>query len=391
MKMCLPNSVKTVMDGLEQNGFCGYLVGGCVRDFLMGIEPHDYDLTTDALPEQIKACFEDRRVIETGIQHGTVTVIVDGEHIEVTTFRIDGDYTDNRHPTNVSFTPNLQEDLARRDFTVNAMAYGKEGLQDFFGGQKDLRDKIIRCVGDPDRRFEEDALRILRAMRFASTLGFEIEENTAHAIFERAHLLENISFERKRDELGKLLCGRDAVGILLQFRKVVEGVIPELTADKGAIDRRIRQLESLPQLVRLRLAALLSPLGTEVAADVLSRFKTDNLTKRRICAAIEEQNAPLQTRAEVHRLIYRVGFDAATDVAWLQDNASARELILQAKETATPVSLRQLAVNGEDLTNIGVPKGREVGELLEKLLLQVIDGTLPNEREALLNWVEKNL
>lgn len=391
MKMRLPNSVKTVIDGLEQNGFCGYLVGGCVRDFLMGIEQHDYDLTTDALPEQIKACFDDRRVIETGIQHGTVTVIVDGEHIEVTTFRIDGDYTDNRHPTNVSFTPNLQEDLARRDFTVNAMAYGKEGLQDFFGGQKDLRDKVIRCVGDPDRRFDEDALRILRAMRFASTLGFEIEENTARAIFEKEHLLENISFERKRDELGKLLCGRDAMRILLQFRRVVEGVIPELTADKGAIDRRIRQLESLPQLVRLRLAALLSPLGADIAVDVLSRFKTDNLTKRRICAAIEEQNTPLQTRAEVHRLIYRVGFDAATDVAWLQGNAAARNMILQAKENEAPVSLRQLAVNGEDLTNIGVPKGREVGELLEKLLLQVIDGTLPNEREALLNWVEKNL
>lgn len=390
MKMRLPNSVKTVIDGLEQNGFCGYLVGGCVRDFLMGIEQHDYDLTTDALPEQIKACFDDRRVIETGIQHGTVTVIVDGEHIEVTTFRIDGDYTDNRHPTNVSFTPNLQEDLARRDFTVNAMAYGKEGLQDFFGGQKDLRDKVIRSVGDPDRRFDEDALRILRAMRFASTLGFEVEERTARAIFEKAHLLENISFERKRDELGKLLCGRDAVGILLQFRRVVEGVIPELTCDKEAVDRRIGQIGQLPQLAQVRLAALLSPLGADIAADVLSRFKTDNLTKRRICAAIEEQNAPLQTRAEVHRLIYRVGFDAATDIAWLQGNAVARQLILQAKENDAPVSLRQLAVNGEDLTNIGVPKGKAVGELLEKLLLQVINGTLPNERDALLDAVREN-
>ncbi len=390
MKMHLPHAVGAVMEGLEKNGFCGYLVGGCVRDFLMGIEPHDYDLTTDALPEQIKACFGDRRVIETGIKHGTVTVVVDGEHIEVTTFRIDGDYADNRHPTNVSFTPNLQEDLARRDFTVNAMAYGKEGLQDFFGGQNDLQGKVIRCVGDPARRFEEDSLRILRAMRFASTLGFEVEEDTARAIFENAHLLENISFERKRDELGKLLCGKDAVKILSQFRKVIEGVIPELTSHKNAVDRRIEQLERLPQLPQLRLAALLSPLGEDRASDVLSRFKTDNLTKRRVCAAIAELNAPLQTRADVHRLIYRVGFDAATDVAWLQDNATAREAISRAIETDAPVSLRQLAVNGEDLTNIGVPKGRAVGELLEILLLRVIEGDLPNEKDTLLNAVKEN-
>ena len=387
----LPPSVRAVIDILEQNGFSGYLVGGCVRDFLMGIEPHDYDLTTDALPEQIKECFRQYKVIETGIQHGTVTVVIDQTPIEVTTFRIDGDYRDNRHPTDVRFTPNLREDLARRDFTVNAMAYGNQGLQDFFGGQSDLEKGVIRCVGDPDKRFDEDALRILRAVRFASTLWFEIEEKTARAIFEKAHLLDKISAERKRDELLKLLCGDNVETIFARFFDVIERVVPELATRKEEVIFRVEQFARLPKSPCLRLAALLAPLGVQDAERALARLKTDNATKRRVCAVVAEQAAHLATRAGVHRLIYRVGFDAATDVSLLQENAEARDRILQAREEDAAVCLRQLAVNGDDLTQIGVPKGKAVGETLEKLLMQVIDGNLSNERDALLNWVEKNL
>ena len=386
----LPPSVRAVIDILEQNGFRGYLVGGCVRDFLMGIEPHDYDLTTDAYPEQIKECFRQHKVIETGIQHGTVTVVVAQTPVEVTTFRIDGDYRDNRHPTDVIFTPNLREDLARRDFTVNAMAYGNQGLQDFFGGQADLEKGVIRCVGDPAKRFDEDALRILRAVRFASTLGFEIEEMTARAIFEKAHLLDKISAERKRDELLKLLCGDNVETIFARFFDVIERVVPELTDRREEVIFCVEQFARLPKSPYLRLAALIAPLGVQDAERALARLKTDNATKRRVCAVVAEQAAPLATRADVHRLIYRVGFDAATDVSLLQDNAEARDEIVLAREEDAPVSLRQLAVNGDDLTQIGVPKGKAVGETLEKLLMQVIDGKLPNEREALLNWVEKN-
>lgn len=387
----LPPSVRAVIDILEQNGFSGYLVGGCVRDFLMGIEPHDYDLTTDAYPEQIKGCFSRYKVIETGIQHGTVTVVIDQTPIEVTTFRIDGDYRDNRHPTDVRFTPNLREDLARRDFTVNAMAYGNQGLQDFFGGQADLEKGVIRCVGDPDKRFDEDALRILRAVRFASILGFEIEEKTARAIFEKAHLLDKISAERKRDELLKLLCGDNVETIFARFFDVIERVLPELATRKEEVSHRVKQFVRLTKSPCLRLAALLAPLGVQDAERALARLKTDNATKRRVCAVVAEQSTPLATRADVHRLIYRVGFDAATDVSLLQENAEARDRILLAREEDAAVCLRQLAVNGDDLTQIGVPKGKAVGETLEKLLMQVIDGNLPNERDALLNWVEKNL
>ena len=387
----LPQAVKSVIDTLEKNGFCGYLVGGCVRDFLMGIEPHDYDLTTDAYPEQIKDCFERYKVIETGIQHGTVTVVIDQMPVEVTTFRVDGEYCDNRHPTSVNFTPNLREDLARRDFTVNAMAYGKDGLQDFFGGQEDLRKGVIRCVGEPDKRFDEDALRILRAVRFASTLGFEIEEKTARSISEKAYLLDKISAERKREELVKLLCGDNVGPIYERFFDVIEMVLPELASHREAVMGRLEQLARLPKLPCLRLAALLSPLGAEDAEAALTRLKVDNATKRRVCAVVTEQAAPLVTQADVHRLIYRVGFDAATDVALLRESAEACDEILRAREKDAPVSLRQLAVKGDDLTQIGVPKGKAVGQMLEQLLMQVIDGSVDNEREALISEARKNL
>ena len=229
MKMDMPKNVDTAIGLLQSAGFEAYAVGGCVRDTLLGKTPNDWDITSSASPEEIKAVFADFHCIDTGIKHGTVTVIADGEPLEITTFRLDGEYEDNRHPKSVTFTSVLGEDLGRRDFTVNAMAYSrKTGTVDLFGGRDDLKNGIIRCVGDPDRRFNEDALRILRALRFASTLDFEIEPLTAQSLINNRALLGNISEERIAKELIKLVCGKGARRILTDFAPVLFENLPEL-------------------------------------------------------------------------------------------------------------------------------------------------------------------
>lgn len=229
MTMDMPKNVDTAINLLQSAGFEAYAVGGCVRDSLLGKTPNDWDITTSAKPENMKSVFADFHCIDTGIKHGTVTVVIDGEPLEITTFRLDGEYEDNRHPKSVTFTSNLGADLGRRDFTVNAMAYSKmTGTVDLFGGQNDLKNKIIRCVGDPDRRFNEDALRILRALRFASALDFEIEEKTAQSLLKNCALLGNISEERIAKELLKLVCGKGAKRILTGFAPVLFEILPEL-------------------------------------------------------------------------------------------------------------------------------------------------------------------
>lgn len=229
MTMDMPKNVDTAINLLQSAGFEAYAVGGCVRDSLLGKIPNDWDITTSAKPEDMKSVFADFHCIDTGIKHGTVTVVIDGEPLEITTFRLDGEYEDNRHPKSVTFTADLGADLGRRDFTVNAMAYSKKtGTVDLFDGQNDLKNKIIRCVGDPDRRFNEDALRILRALRFASALDFEIEEKTAQSLLKNCALLGNISEERIAKELLKLVCGKGAKRILTDFAPVLFEILPEL-------------------------------------------------------------------------------------------------------------------------------------------------------------------
>lgn len=229
MTMDMPKNVDTAINLLQSAGFEAYAVGGCVRDSLLGKTPNDWDITTSAKPEDMKSVFADFHCIDTGIKHGTVTVVIDGEPLEITTFRLDGEYEDNRHPKSVTFTSDLGADLGRRDFTVNAMAYSKmTGTVDLFGGQNDLKNGIIRCVGDPDRRFNEDALRILRALRFASALDFEIEEKTAQSLLKNRALLGNISEERIAKELLKLVCGKGAKRILTDFAPVLFEILPEL-------------------------------------------------------------------------------------------------------------------------------------------------------------------
>ena len=273
MDWVLPAQVNTALARLHDAGYEAYIVGGCVRDRIMGREPKDYDITTSALPEQTAAVFAGERIIETGMKHGTVTVLLDGEPLEITTFRIDGTYSDSRHPDAVTFTPSLREDLARRDFTMNAMAYSSEtGLVDPFGGQADIAAKYIRCVGDPDLRFREDALRILRALRFSSVLGFPIEPETDGAARYLCLLLKKISAERVFSELKQLLCGPDVRRVLLDYAGVLGAVLPEILPMQGfdqrnphhcydILEHTAAAVEAMPPEPALRLAALLHDVG----------------------------------------------------------------------------------------------------------------------------------
>lgn len=230
----LPSNIQKILSMLNSAGFKAYIVGGCVRDSIMGNVPHDWDVTTEASPDEIKDVFSAFRTIDTGIKHGTVTVICDGAPVEITTFRVDGEYTDNRHPDSVKFTKDIREDLSRRDFTINAIAYNPdEGIIDPFGGREDIENKIIRCVGSPDKRFNEDALRILRAVRFASVLGFEIEKETSDSISENENLISDIAVERISTELLKLLTGKNVHSVLLNYKSVLAVFIPELRLQFG--------------------------------------------------------------------------------------------------------------------------------------------------------------
>lgn len=229
MTIVLPKEVQEVLAALSQSGYKAYVVGGCVRDSLLGLVPKDWDVTTSALPEETRRVFADRPVIGTGIQHGTVTVLMDGMPVEVTTYRTDGAYSDHRRPDEVHFTPELREDLARRDFTINAMAYHpNEGIVDYYGGQMDCERGIIRCVGDPAERFEEDALRILRALRFASVLGFSMDSRTREQLIVKRGLLSHMAMERITSEFSRLLCGEKASEVLRGFPTVVGVFLPEI-------------------------------------------------------------------------------------------------------------------------------------------------------------------
>lgn len=310
MTMDMPKNVDIAINLLQSAGFEAYAVGGCVRDSLLGKTPNDWDITTSAKPENMKSVFADFHCIDTGIKHGTVTVVIDGEPLEITTFRLDGEYEDNRHPKSVTFTSDLGADLGRRDFTVNAMAYSKmTGTVDLFGGQNDLKNGIIRCVGDPDRRFNEDALRILRALRFASALDFEIEEKTAQSLLKNRALLGNISEERIAKELLKLVCGKGAKRILTDFAPVLFEILPELQPMyKNSHDNphhcydiyehTLIAVESIDPEPTLRFAMLLHDCGkpavkkfdengvahfyghqrisVEISAQILARLKVSN-------------------------------------------------------------------------------------------------------------------
>lgn len=431
----LPEPVSRLMGILEANGHQSFVVGGCVRDSLMDRKPNDWDICTSAQPEEMKACFSDFPVIETGLKHGTLTVLMDRQPFEITTYRIDGDYSDGRRPDQVTFTSNLQADLARRDFTINAMAYHPAaGLVDPFDGQYDLRQQRIQCVGMAAKRFEEDALRIMRAIRFASQLGFEIEEKTAAALRNCLPLLDRVSPERIRIEFDKLLCGVDAMKVLAQYRQVIAHIIPEAAAmfdlDQRnpyhvytVWDHALHAVSHVKNTVALKLAAFFHDIGKPgsmtigedgrghfykherlseaLTEQIMRRLKYDNATRVTVTTLIHNHGIvfrpdPKQARKllsrlgeELLRLLIELEYaDVKSQnpihteerVANIQAFSQIVDQVLEAEQC---FSLRHMELRGKDLLSMGLSQGPEIGKVLNALLDQVVEGQLPNEKQAL--------
>ena len=433
----LPQAAQAIAR-LQEAGYEAWIVGGCVRDVLLGRAPTDYDLTTSAMPEETEAVFAGEKLIETGLQHGTVTVVLDGVPLEMTTYRVDGGYTDARHPDGVTFTRSLREDAARRDFTINAMAYAPgEGIQDFFGGQEDLSAGVIRAVGEPERRFQEDALRILRAIRFASVLGFALDPETDAAARRNAQLLTKISAERVFAELGKLLCGPGAGKILLAYSDILGVVIPELTPMVGFEQHNIHHcydvythtavaVDHVPPDLKIRLAALFHDIGkpatfsmgedgqghfyghpkvsAQLAEEILVRLRAPKRLREAVVRLVEVHDWPLSAEPRLlRRRLHQLGEEGFFALLALQrgdaracslsdctredgrnEVEDAAKAILAAKPCLT---VRDLAVNGRDVMALGYC-GSGVGAALRGLLERVIAGELPNEKNALLQSLE---
>ena len=432
-KFDLPEGVEAIIERLYECGYEAYAVGGCVRNFMLGTEPKDYDVTTSARPEEIKQALEGFRIIDTGIKYGTVTVISRGMPIEVTTYRVDGDYSDNRRPENVTFTTKLAEDLKRRDFTVNAMAYSsRTGIIDIFGGRADLQNGIIRAIGNPDERFREDGLRILRALRFASCYGLKIEPSTADSIHRNRKLLENISGERIAAELNRLLCG-ECGNILREYYDVISVFLPEFAAcrgfeqhtkyhDRDVLEHIIGTVTAIEPKLHLRLTMLLHDIGkplyftmsedgvghfkghakgsTAIAESFFKRLRYSNAVAERVSKLVQTHDILIADDEHlIKRYLNKYGeemfFDMikvhiADDMAKAPECRERIKTYRAAAETARKIlaqkecfSLKQLAVNGNDIRALGY-EGAEIGDKLGILLGLVIDGKCVNERDALL-------
>ena len=381
---------------LHTAGYAAYAVGGCVRDSLLGQTPHDWDLCTSATPEQVLELFGKAHCIPTGLQHGTVTVKHGGELYEITTFRTEGAYSDGRHPDHVAFVPDVKEDLARRDFTINAMAYNaEEGLIDPFGGQNDLAVGIVRAVGEPQRRFEEDALRILRLYRFAARFRFAIDPATGQAARALCRHLDCVSEERIAEELSRLLAA-PAPGAYLEA-EVLGVIFPELDAAELPESRRILDaLEPGMEHVPVRLAALLCPLGEAGARAALKRLKCSNALTGTVATLVREAAAEMPGAAltlTARRFLSRYDLATITDLTALcsarhpeqaEAFAALQQEAARLVETNACCRINQLAVNGRDLMDAGVRPGPGLRRVLDTLLEQVLTGQLPNEKAALL-------
>lgn len=380
---------------LHAAGHAAYAVGGCVRDSLLGQTPHDWDLCTSATPEQVLELFGEAHCIPTGLQHGTVTVKHGGELYEITTFRTEGAYSDGRHPDHVAFVPDVKEDLARRDFTINAMAYNaEEGLIDPFGGQSDLAVGIVRAVGEPQRRFEEDALRILRLYRFAARFGFAIDPATGQAARALCRHLDCVSEERIAEELSRLLAA-PAPGAYLEA-EVLAVIFPELEAAELPESRRILDaLEPGMEHVPVRLAALLCPLGEAGARAALKRLKCSNALTGTVATLVREAAAGMPGAAltlTARRFLSRYDLATITDLTALcsarhpeqaEAFAALQQEAARLVETNACCRINQLAVNGRDLMDAGIRPGPGLRRVLDALLEQVLTGQLPNEKAAL--------
>ena len=429
--MFLPDHIRSCIDRLENAGFATYAVGGCVRDSLLGLTPHDYDLCTAATPETIREVFCDHRLVLAGEKHGTVTVIIDHDPVEITTFRTEGDYQDNRHPSWVRFVTDIEADLSRRDFTVNAMAYSPyRGFADPFGGREDLKNHCLRAVGDPVRRFTEDALRILRGVRFSVRYQLAVEEATARAMEELAPLMDHLARERVFDELCGVLPIMRSKDLQL-FHPILSQVIPELAPMVGfdqknphhALDlysHTAQVVQNVPATLPLRWAALLhdigkpgcftldesgrghflghAKLGAEMANTVLLRLKAPTILRQQVTALIQRHMTPLDADKKIlRRRISTYGLEGTLDLLALQQadfcSKSTKEetehflqvshLLRQIQEEDACLSVKDLAINGSDLIALGFTPGPEIRHCLEALLLAIQDEILTNEKETL--------
>lgn len=444
IRIQIPEKAKFIIARLAAAGFEAYAVGGCVRDSILGRIPQDWDITTSARPEQVKALFP--RTVDTGLQHGTVTVLLEKEGFEVTTYRIDGRYEDSRHPTEVIFTPNLEEDLRRRDLTINAMAYNDDrGLVDIYGGMQDIADKVVRCVGNPLDRFGEDALRILRAIRFSAQLGYGIEENTRDAIRQLAPLLKNISAERIQTELVKLLTSphpdylREAYhyGVtkvfLPEFDLVMETEQNHPHHCYSVGEHTLHALTEVEPDRLLRLALLFhdigkpatmtkdgqgtthfyghAQVGAEMTREILKRLKFDNETVRAVCKLVLYHDYGNDIDPNIRllrRTVNKIGEDAFPELFQvkradilsqsdyrrlekLEKLDKWQQLYEELRNKNQCVSLKTLAVTGSDLIGIGMKPGRELGEVLQKLLELVLEEPERNTKEFLLDRAKEML
>ncbi len=439
--MFCPDNIQKILGMLSGNGFEAYLVGGCVRNYLMGITPADYDITTNALPQDIKNVFSDCKTVDTGIKHGTVTVIADGMPVEITTYRTESKYSDNRRPDSVSFTDSLREDLKRRDFTVNAICYSPyTGYVDMFGGMEDIKKGILKTVGNPDARFNEDALRILRALRFSSKYGFVIDSEVKTSIINNAPLLNNIASERINAELVEILCGDKIFDILMDYFNVFKIIIPEI-APMYKFDQKNKYhkydlwehtchvVKHIPAKKYLRLAALLHDIGKpssfsvdsngnghfyghahisfEMTQAVMKRLKFDNKTADAVSLLVRYHDSDLlNEKAHLKRMMNRLGTDSFFDLLELKkaDTLSQTDAVLYRLDTFASIrdaalgiisenecfSLKDLKVNGDDITSLGY-SGRQVGEILNTLLNGVMSGELKNDKVCLLENIKKSL
>ena len=437
----ITDEIKIIFDTLNNAGYECFMVGGCVRDFLLNIVPNDVDFTTNATPDEMKECFKNFNVIETGIKHGTLTVLVNHIPYEITTYRVDGEYLDNRRPENVIFVKDIKNDLARRDFTINAIAYNPNvGFVDCFNGMQDLKDGVIRCVREPMERLNEDALRILRALRFSAVLGYDIDKDTKEACFGLAYLLKNISSERITSELFKTIVQPNAHKIIFDYIDIWGVVIPELLKMKGfeqhnphhvhdVLKHTCVALEGADNDLIVRLTVLFHDIGkpdsftidengnghfyghalksSDITKDILDRLKIDNKTKQQVLTLIKYHDLDLQPTAKyVRKLCYKLGdLEMVKKLILVQraDNYGQApihderiikfnqidEIIKTLEQQSLSFSLKDLAVNGKDMINLGLA-GTRIGDSLKFLMEAVLNDDVENNREKLLIYLKNN-
>lgn len=436
----LPEKVKVILEILKTNGFEGYVVGGCVRDSILGLNPNDWDITTNANPQQIQEIFKDYKIVyNNGLKHGTVPVMIDNEIFEITTYRVDSEYFDHRHPLSVTYTKSLKEDLKRRDFTINAMAYDGNKVIDFFGGISDLKNKTIKCVGDATSRFNEDALRILRALRFSSKLGFIIESKTEQAMFSSKELLSCISHERIREEFNGILLGRNARNVLDKYRQIISYFIPEIEAcfdfkqnnpyhKHDVFNHILDVVDKTPLDLITRLSAFFHDIGkpetyseevigneirghfyghcnisANMVQNIMTRLCYPSKMIDDVCFIVKNHELTITpTEKSIKKLLNKnpnidtikhlIDLKNADRLSHLFDNKTIdfeeiKSIIDAIVKKQECFSLKNLKINGYDLIDLGL-KGKEIGDMLDALLNEVLEEKIENEKSSLINRVK---